>query len=169
MIADLALNWLRLAPIYDHSRAQSAITAPGRSQQKPKGAVIRVSDTLNLSHTLGSIKRNGVWPVPEHIVLRQRMGSAELDLTEAILAAAHTVLDLDMVGGSVELRVPENMVVSAALETTLGSYQDHRKPGPDSALATASDAPAPTLTIQGRAVLGSVEVRGPKRSRRKSA
>ncbi|WP_157735004.1 LiaF domain-containing protein [Pseudofrankia inefficax] len=128
----------------------------------------RVSEALNLSHTLGSIKRNGAWPVPEHVVLRQRMGSAELDLTEAVLAGANTLLDIDMVGGSVEIRVPEDMLVTAELATTLGSYQDHRKPGPDAALATASDV-VHTLTIKGRVVLGSVEVRGPKRSFRKRA
>jgi Cell wall-active antibiotics response 4TMS YvqF len=126
-----------------------------------------MSDTLNLSHTFGSIKRGGEWRVPEHIVLRQRMGSAELDLTEADLAATHTVLELDMIGGSVEIRVPEDMLVISTLTTTLASYQDHRSPGPDTTLATATDAP--TLAVQGRAAWGSVEVRGPKRSRHKPA
>lgn len=124
-----------------------------------------MSDTLNLSHTLSSLRRNGAWPVPEHVVLRQRMGSTELDLTEAALAAANTVLDLDMVGGSVEIRVPEEMLVTAELATTLASYQDHRESGPDAALAKVADV-VRTLTIRGRAVLGSVEVRGPKRARR---
>ncbi len=123
-------------------------------------------DNLTLSHTFGSVKRGGAWSVPEHVVLRQRMGSAELDLTEAVLAAATTVLDLDMVGGSVEIRVPADMVVTSELATSLASYQDLREPGPDDALATPSLA-GRALTIQGRAVFGSVEVRGPRRSRLK--
>ena len=111
--------------------------------------------TLNLSHTFGSTKRKGQWEVPEHVVLRQRMGSAELDFTEAVLATPNITLDLDMVGGSVELRVPDDMHVESTLETKLASYQDHRRANPQPATRT--------LSIQGRAVWGSVEVRGPKK------
>jgi hypothetical protein len=116
-----------------------------------------MTDTLNLSHTFGSTKRKGQWQVPEHVVLRQRMGSAELDFTEALLSTTNITLELDMVGGSIELRVPADMHVESTLETTLASYQDHRGANPSPA--------ARTLSIRGRAVWGSVEVRGPKKGR----
>ena len=116
-----------------------------------------MSETLNLSHTFGSTKRNGQWQVPEHVVLRQRMGSAELDFTEALLTATDVTLEIDMVGGSIELRVPEDMHVESTLQTSLASYQDHRGANPEPA--------ARTLSIRGRAVWGSVEVRGPKKRR----
>jgi predicted membrane protein len=112
------------------------------------------SAPLQLRHTFGSTKRSGEWQVPETVVLRQRMGSAELDFTAAVFEAEQVTLELDMIGGSVEVRVPGDMHVASNVATTLGSFEDHR-----------AHNPAPggrTLTIQGRAVWGSVEVRGPK-------
>ncbi len=84
-----------------------------------------------------------------------RMGSAELDFTAAVFEAEQTTLDIDMIGGSVELRMPEDMRVQSTLSTTLASYQDHRKHTPETT--------GRSLTINGRAVWGSVEVRGPKK------
>jgi hypothetical protein len=117
-----------------------------------------MTDTLNLDHTFGSIKRDGEWEVPAKVALRQRMGSASLDLTSAIFTAPHTNLEIDMVGGSIEIRVPADVRVIAGLRTTLASYEDHR--GGDSSMQTGH-----TLSISGRAVWGSVEVRGPRKSR----
>jgi Cell wall-active antibiotics response 4TMS YvqF len=114
------------------------------------------SGPLQLRHTFGSTKRTGEWQVPGHVVLRQRMGSAELDFTAAVFETAQVTLELDMIGGSVELRVPEDMHVESTLATTLGSYEDHRANNPVGAAGRS-------LTIQGRAVWGSVEVRGPKK------
>jgi predicted membrane protein len=115
-----------------------------------------MDDTLNLGHTFGSIKRDGQWEVPADVALRQRMGSASLDFTNAIFGAPQTNLEIDMVGGSVEIRVPTDMRVIAGLRTTLASYEDHRRE--DNSMQTGL-----TLTISGRAVWGSVEVRGPRR------
>jgi hypothetical protein len=110
-----------------------------------------MTETLSLDHTFGSIKRTGEWEVPARVVLRQRMGSASLDLTDATFEGTHTELVLDMIGGSIELRLPDDMQVVTGLSTTFASYEDHRK---DSARGER------TLTISGRAVWGSVEVRG---------
>ncbi len=113
-----------------------------------------MTETLTLSHVFGSTKRKGSWRVPANVVLRQRMGSTELDFTEAELADAHTVIDVDMVGGSIELRVPSDVRVTSELSTTLASFEDHRKT--DSAAATRS------ITLRGRAIWGSVADAGVK-------
>lgn len=117
------------------------------------------SGTLHLGHTFGSTKRSGRWTVPEQVVLRQRMGSTQLDLTEAELVGPVTTLELDMIGGSVELRVPAGVIVESELATTFASFQDHRDTPPAD--------PTHTLRLRGRAVWGSVEVRGPRRLRRR--
>ena len=86
------------------------------------------------------------------------MGSTDLDLTEADFTGPVTTIDLDMIGGSVELRVPDGVVVEAGLHTVLAGFSDHRK-----------DAPARgerEVHLRGRAIWGSVEVRGPRTSRR---
>jgi hypothetical protein len=116
-------------------------------------------NTLTLGGVFGSTKRSGAWQVPEHVLIRRRFGSAELDLTEAIFAGSEISFEIDMVGGSIELRVPEGMHVRSSMLTHFASYQDHRSTNPHPAERT--------LTISGRAVLGSVEVRGPKKSRRR--
>jgi predicted membrane protein len=114
--------------------------------------------TLLLGGFFGSTKRSGAWQVPERVLLKRRFGSAELDLTEAIFAGTEISFEIDMIGGSIELRVPEDVHVTSSMLTNFASYQDHRKTNPHPAERT--------LTISGRATLGSVEVRGPKKSRR---
>jgi hypothetical protein len=77
--------------------------------------------------------------------------SAELDFTSAVFASDHVVLDVDMIGGSIELEVPSDMPVSSGLATTMASYEDHRKVNsPDSDRS---------MTIRGRAIWGSMDVR----------
>ena len=58
-------------------------------------------------------------------------------------------MDIDMIGGSIELRVPDGMRVESELSTTLASDEDHRK--------NLSPSPSRSLTLRGRAVWGSVE------------
>lgn len=109
------------------------------------------NEPLLLSHTFGSTKRKGVWHVPASVFLRQRMGSTQLDFTSAELEAAETVFDVDMVGGSIELKVPSDVSVVSELALTLASYEDHRK--------TVAAQASRRLVLRGRAVWGSVEVR----------
>jgi hypothetical protein len=113
-----------------------------------------MDEPLLLTGTFGSTKRSGPWRVPAHVVLRRRMGSAELDFTAATFDAEHTHLEVDMIGGSIEMRVPAGLHVESNLNTVLASYQDHRKNTPEPS--------GRSLTISGRAVWGSVEVRGPR-------
>ena len=110
------------------------------------------TEPLRLQHTFGSIERTGAWEVPSVVRIKQRMGSVQLDFTGATLESAETLLDIDMIGGSIELTVPAGMAVDADLQKILASYQDHRT---ESGSATSGQ-----LTLRGRAIWGSVEVRG---------
>jgi predicted membrane protein len=109
------------------------------------------NEPLVLKGVLGSTKRSGAWKVPEQVTLHRRFGSAELDFTSAAFDTDHVVLDVDMIGGSIELKVPSDMHVSSELATTMASYEDHRKVNPPDS--------GRSMTIRGRAVWGSVEVR----------
>jgi hypothetical protein len=71
------------------------------------------NEPLVLSGVLGSTKRSGAWKVPEQVTLHRRFGSAELDFTSAVFASDHVVLDVDMIGGSIELKVPSDMHVNS--------------------------------------------------------
>lgn len=112
-------------------------------------------DTLRLRGTFGSRKRSGAWVVPRTIDIRTRMGSTELDFTKADFPHDELSIMVNMVGGSIELRVPANSTVDINdVTTTLGSVEDHR--------AAQPAGTTPHITITGKLTWGSLEVRGPK-------
>ncbi|MCW0215817.1 MAG: DUF1707 domain-containing protein [Pseudonocardia sp.] len=121
------------------------------------GAAARpaVEDTVVLSGIVGSVKRKGDWQVPRHLVLRARLGSVELDFTSARIEHRVVTVELDILGGSVEVRLPEDAAASlSGVEVILGSTEDHSR----------SSGSGVRFEFTGRIVAGSAEVRGPKRS-----
>ena len=113
-------------------------------------------EVLELRGVFGSVKREGRWRVPRTLRLHRRMGSVELDFTQADIRYPVVRIELDTIGGSVEARVPEGASVSLdGVAVTLGSVQDHRKEAPIQG--------TPHFDIVGRLRWGSLEVRGPRR------
>jgi hypothetical protein len=83
------------------------------------------------------------------------MGSIELDFTEAEIAYPVIEIELDIAGGSVEMRLPEG--AGAAIDDVaviLGSVEDHRK--------YAKHTGQPHFVIRGNVRWGSLELRGPR-------
>ncbi len=122
----------------------------------PGAIASSAADRLELRGWLGSLRRHGQWTVPTQLALVRRVGSVDLDLTTARFAGPVVVIELDMVRGSVNIRLPEG--ASASLdEVTVygGSAVDRRR-----------DPPAdgkPHVVLTGRVVMGSVRIRGPRR------
>lgn len=122
----------------------------------PAGQAATQADTVELSGDFSSIKRRGAWLVPRKLVLKRRLGSVDLDFTEAHIQHAVVDIDLDIGGGSVELRLPEGASASIdGIEVTLGKLQDHRRSAPHTG--------RPHFVITGQVRFGSVELRGPRR------
>jgi hypothetical protein len=106
----------------------------------------------------GSLKRSGEWTVPSRLALVHRLGSIDLDLTSARFAGPVVVVQLDMVAGSVDIRLPDGASASIDdVEVYVGSARDHRKNAPAEG--------TPHMVLTGRVVGGSVHLRGPRRSR----
>jgi len=122
----------------------------------PGAIVTSAADRVELRGWLGSLKRQGEWTVPTRLALVRRVGSVELDLTNARFAGPVVVIELDLVRGSLDLRLPDGASASIDDVTVYGgSARDRRK-----------DAPAegtPHVVLTGRVVMGMVNVRGPKR------
>ena len=124
----------------------------------PGAIAASAADRLELRGWLGSLSRGGQWTVPTRLALVRRVGSVSLDLTNARFAGPVVVIELDMVRGSVDIRLPEG--ASASIDDVSvygGSARDRRK-----------DPPAegrPHVVITGRVVLGSVNIRGPRSKR----
>lgn len=114
------------------------------------------AEPVELRANFGSVKRRGRWQVPRALLLRGRMTSYELDFSEAENPNPVVEVELDVSGGSVEVRLPEGAGVDTdGVEVTLGSVEDHRR-----------DAPAhgsPHFVFSGALRFGSLEVRGPRR------
>jgi Domain of unknown function (DUF1707) len=108
---------------------------------------------------LGSVSRRGVWDVPAHLVVRTTLGSVELDFTEARIPHEVVDIELEVVAGSVELRLPAGARVEHGdLEATLSGVENRLRSRPG--------APeGPLFRISGSVRAGSVEILPPRRSR----
>ena len=143
--------------------AQAAIArAPGELQAlvedlpAPGAIAASAADRLELRGWLGSLHRGGEWSVPTRLALVRRVGSVDLDLTNARFAGPVVVIELDMVRGSVDIRLPDGASASVDDVTVYGgSARDRRKNPP-------ADG-RPHVVLTGRVVLGSVNIRGPRR------
>ncbi|MEI7914765.1 MAG: DUF1707 domain-containing protein [Mycobacteriaceae bacterium] len=122
----------------------------------PGAIATSAADRLELRGWLGSLRRHGEWTVPTRLALVRRVGSVHLDLTSARFAGPVVVLELDMIRGSVDIRLPAG--ASASLDDVVvygGSARDRRKSPPAEG--------RPHVVLTGRVVMGSVTIRGPKR------
>ena len=145
----------------DRARARTAAESRPRAATPPADdaraayAAGDTSGTVALHATLSSIKRSGAWAVPRRLEIDGWMGSAQLDLTEAVIDHEVVEIDLDMTLGSVEVRLPESASASIdAVSATAGSVEDKRRAG--------TPAGRPHVVLTGRVAFGSVEVKGPK-------
>jgi Domain of unknown function (DUF1707) len=124
----------------------------------PGAIVTSAADRVELRGWLGSLKRHGEWIVPTRLALVRRVGSVELDLTNAHFAGPVVVIELDMIRGSVRIRLPDGASASIDDVTVYGgSARDLRK--------GASAEGTPHVVLTGRMVMGSVKIRGPRRQK----
>jgi hypothetical protein len=113
--------------------------------------------TTELRSVLGSVTRRGEWDVPARLVIRAKVGSTDLDFTAARIPHDVVEIELDVVAGSVEMRMPHgSRVEHHEVESVLSSIEDKRR-------ATSDGTPGPTFRLTGSVRAGSVEIRSPKR------
>jgi hypothetical protein len=101
---------------------------------------------------LGSVERRGQLAAGSAGALAV-LGSVVIDLRDVILPPGVTTVQVSAVLGSVEIIVPPSLAVESEGASILGSFEGiqrvPRDPDPD----------LPILRVQGRAVLGSIEIR----------
>lgn len=79
---------------------------------RPGAIVTSAADRVELRGWAGSLKRHGEWIVPTRLALVRRLGSIELDLVKARFAGPVVVIELDMMFGSLEVRLPNGASAS---------------------------------------------------------
>jgi hypothetical protein len=118
-------------------------------------AAVQLADSVELRGSSSAVKRTGRWPVPRKLVLRLQKSSAELDFTEALISHPVVEIELDIDGGSVEIRLPAGASASTdGVEAIRSSVEDHRN-HPES-------RGEPHFVFTGVIRRASLELRGPR-------
>lgn len=88
-----------------------------------------VGSRVELKNTMGTTVRKGAWVVPPELIVRNTLGSTDLDFTEATMPLS-VVIDLDVSLGSVKIVVPEGASVDInGVEVTAGDIKDKVRNG----------------------------------------
>ncbi|QFZ23891.1 DUF1707 SHOCT-like domain-containing protein [Saccharothrix syringae] len=107
-----------------------------------------------LKTTMSSVTRKGHWTVPQRLVVRNRMGSADLDFREAAIPHAVVDIELDVTAGSVKLVLPDNATVNAeGVELAAGTLKDKVGIGVDG---------RPHFVVHGYVRAGTLEIKKKK-------
>lgn len=146
-------------PGLTHPERPAQVPVPPRPPARAaSGAVSDPGTGDQIRSTLGSVVRRGAWDVPAHLEVRSTLGAVELDFTEANIPHAVVEIALEVVAGSVELRLPAGArVEQGGLAATLSSVEDHVRGGADGATG-------PTFRLSGSVRAGSVEIKPSRRT-----
>ena len=130
-------------------QGDSTALAPRVPASVPAG---RVKEKDRSIAVLSETKRQGRWiPAQENQVVAV-LGSALVDLREALLGPGETVFKCVTFLGSIEVIAPEGMYVECTGHAVLGSFERYENS------PTSMNPDAPVVRIEGISVLGSVEV-----------
>lgn len=123
----------------------------------PSAQPIRLDTRRSVAAVFGKERRDGRWVVPESLAVTAIFGEVVLDLREALLQAPRITLLATVIGGTVQLIVPEGVAVEMTGTSVLG-----RK-------LTGSGVPpppgAPVIEVRAMALAGRIKTVVPRRSR----
>lgn len=105
---------------------------------------------VELRASMATLKRNGDWTVPRELVIYNRLGSTELDFTEARINHSEVHIKLNCGGGTVKLVLPDRAsVVTDQVRMTAGSIKDK----------VGSGGGRPRFVLSGSVTAGSLVIR----------
>lgn len=127
----------------------------------PSAQPIRLDGRRPVAGIFARERREGRWVVPDRLAVSAVFGEVVLDLREALLQSQRTTLLATVIGGTLELIVPEGVVV----ETT-GTSVLSRQTGQPGRRPPAPGAPQPpVIEVRVFALGGRVKIVRPRRSR----
>jgi len=138
--------------VSDLSPETLAVVFDGEVVPAANRALAPLSPAPRALAILGSVERRGQLAARASGALAV-LGSVVIDLRDVTMPPGVSTLRVSAVFGSIEIIVPPNLAVESAGASVLGSFEGiqrvPRDPDPD----------LPVLRVQGRAVLGSIEIR----------
>ncbi|WP_291413781.1 DUF1707 domain-containing protein [Actinophytocola sp.] len=124
------------------------VDLPGVTHQDPNAPVRE--KPVELRANMSTLKRVGRWTVPRELIVRNRLGSTELDFSEAEIEHAEVRIVLDVSGGSVKLLLPERAsAVTDEVTVNAGAVKDK----------VGSGGGRPRFVLAGTVTMGSLHLR----------
>src|SRR5262249_23341858 len=128
----------------------------------PAGQPLQLDDSRSVTAFFATTQRDGRWVVPDRLTVAAMGGQVILDLRQALLQGAHTVIQATLLGGQLHLHVPDGVQV-----TVISARQPGRARG-ELAPRQAPAVPPGSALIEVRtfSVGGRGDGRGPGRGPR---
>jgi hypothetical protein len=129
----------------------------------PAAQPIRLDGRRPVAGIFGRERRDGRWVVPERLTVTAVFGEVVLDLREAILQSQRVTVLATLVGGTVQLIVPEGVAVETTGTSVLGTGTRGGQAGP-----TPAGPPRPQMPVvevRTFSLGGRVKIVRPRRSR----
>jgi len=121
----------------------------------PSAQPIRLDGRRPVTGIFGRERRSGRWVVPDNLVVTAIFGEVVLDLREALLQSLHVTIYATVVGGRLDLIVPDGVAVvmtgTAVLARRAGGEPPPARPG------------VPVIEVRTLALGGRVRVVTPRR------
>jgi Domain of unknown function (DUF1707)/Cell wall-active antibiotics response 4TMS YvqF len=133
----------------------------------PSAQPIRLDGRKPIAGIFGRERRDGRWVVPERLAVSAIVGEVVLDLREALLQSPRITVLATLIGGTLQLIVPDGVIV----ETT-GAGMLSRQSGQEASRRASSPAApqgTPVIEVRTFALAGRVKVVRPRRSRWREA
>src|SRR5688500_18832907 len=142
--------WRRPAVV--HASGAGSGTASFASGEPASSEVSAdTSATFRASAFLGSVERRTVSQTFRGGDASAFLGSVEIDLRDSRMGSTEALVDVSVMMGSVELRIPRDWSVESRVSAMLGSFED---------LTIAPvDASGKRFVVRGSVFMGSVEIR----------
>jgi hypothetical protein len=124
---------------------------------EPSAQPIRLDTRRSVAAVFGKERRDGRWVVPENLAVTAIFGEVVLDLREALLQASRITLLATVIGGTVQLIVPDGVAVEMTGTSMLG-----RKFSGSGVPPTPG---VPVIEVRALALAGRIKTVVPRRSR----
>jgi hypothetical protein len=132
----------------------------------PAAQPIRLDGRRPIAGVFGRERREGRWVVPERLAVTAVFGEVTLDLREAMLQSQRVTVLATMLGGTLQLIVPDEVIVETTASGPLNRHSGTRTvrqaspapPGP-------TPAQAPVVEVRTFGLAGRVKVVRPRKPR----
>lgn len=129
---------------------------------EPSAQPIRLDARRSVAGIFGRERRDGRWVVPESFAVTALFGEVVLDMREALLQTRRVTVYATVIGGTVQLIVPEGISV----EMTGTAVLSRRSSGKTARRGSAEDGTGhPVIEVRALALAGRVKAVTPRRSR----